>query len=103
SATAEPEGDAQLTLIRADAELRWLDARVGPLLQLLPRPARDLPINLRLRAVGVGGDDRPAFVGCGADIHVQRHAAEERHAELLRLVLGAAVTENVGALPALRA
>jgi predicted 2-oxoglutarate/Fe(II)-dependent dioxygenase YbiX len=38
-----------------------------------------------------------------ADRHVQRHLAEERHAEPLGLVARAAMAEDVGALAAMRA
>ena len=48
-------------------------------------------------------DDRAAVVGRVADPAVERHFAEERRAERLRLVARAAVGENVGAAAAMRA
>ena len=56
-----------------------------------------------MRPVRPLSTDRQAGVRVLADLHVQRHLAEERHAEALGLVARAAVAENVRSRAALRA
>ena len=75
---------------------------------VLARSARTPPRRGRIReyagvlAAGLGDDHRRAGIGFSR-IAMERHRAEERHADALRLVLGAAMAENVRALAAMRA
>src|SRR5690606_9615813 len=57
-ALAVVEGDGQGVPVRADLELRRLDASPLRGLHLRPGPGGDLAIDLSVRAVRIGGDDR---------------------------------------------
>src|SRR5260221_1104292 len=72
-------------------------------LKLLAHFARDVAIDLRMRAVGFGRDHRKAGVGFFADRHMQRYLAEERDAETFRLAPCATMTENIRPCAAVRA
>src|SRR5688572_27029247 len=89
------------TRLRLDHDLRRGAPRTLPL-QPVADTRGDLAIDLRVRSIRIGRDHGSARVGGLADCHVQRHLAEERHAEFLRFLVRAAVTENVVALAALR-
>ena len=71
--------------------------------ELLPDALGDGAIDLGVRAVGIGDDDRVAAVGGLADGDVERHLAEEVAAELLGLAPRAAMAEDLAALAAMRA
>ena len=55
---------------------------------------------LRGRVVGIGEDQRLAGVGLLAQRHRQRHAAQQRHVELVGQRLAAALAEEGEALAA---
>src|SRR5947208_7297906 len=71
--------------------------------ELLPHPAGDVPVDLGVRAVGLGDDDGMARIGRRADVEMERHLAQERHAELFRLLARPAMAEDLRALAAMRA
>src|SRR5438046_4155716 len=62
----------------------------------------DVTVNRGERSVRVGRHYRTAGVGSLADRHVERHLAEERHAQPLRLAARAAMAENIAARSAMR-
>src|ERR1700730_4668297 len=70
---------------------------------LIAHPGGDFTVNLGVSAVGVRRDNRKAAVRCLANFDFERNFAEERNAQAFRLRLGAAVTEGVRALAAMRA
>src|SRR5687767_6928008 len=82
------------TRLRLDHDLRR-GARCALALQPVADTRGDLAIDLGMRSVRIGRDYGAAGIGRLADRHVQRHLAEERHAELVRLLLRAAVAEDV--------
>src|SRR5215469_9862204 len=76
----------------------------GPALvgrELLPDATGDVLVDLGVRAVGPGDHDRMAAVGRGADVEMQRHLAQERHAELVGFLVGTAMAEDLRAFAAL--
>src|SRR5580704_15062670 len=52
-------------------------------------------VGLCMLPIRIGCDDRQPGVRLFTDIDVQRHLTEERHAEALRFMTGAAMAENV--------
>src|SRR6185437_12657931 len=68
-----------------------------------PGAGREFTENPGMRAIGRRDGDRLAAVGRFADVHVKRHFAKERDAELPRLFTRAAVAEDIGPLATLRA
>src|SRR3954452_24782350 len=84
-----------------DLRRRARSALVG--VELLPHPAGDVLVDLRVRAVGLGDHDREAVVRRGADVEMQRYLAEESHAELFGLLARAAMAEDLRPLAALGA
>src|SRR5713101_10215584 len=93
---------------RSALQLTHHDARrrAGPALgsrKLLPYPAGDVLVDLGVRAVGLGDDDGMARIRGGADVEVQRHLAQERHAELFGFLARAAVAKDLRTFAAMRA
>src|SRR5881394_3331813 len=72
-------------------------------LELIAHACRDLAISLGVRAIGLGRHDRQAGIRLLTDRHMQRHLAQERHAQPLGFAARAAMAENVGARATLRA
>src|ERR671914_864824 len=74
--------------------------------QLLRRrgddPAGGVEDRLRGRRVGLVQHERPALVGAGAQLLLQRDLAEQRHVQLVREQLAAALAEDREALSARR-
>src|SRR5436190_13309556 len=85
-------------LAHHDARRRPRPALVGG--ELLPHPAGDVPVDLGVRAVGLGDHDRMAAVGAHADVEMQRHLAEEGDAELFGFLARAAMAEDLRPLAA---
>src|SRR5690349_17661230 len=90
---------------RRNAPLLHDDARRRPLLsaELLPDARRPLAVSHGVLALGMRRDDGPALVRGLADLDVEGKLAQELDAELRRLALRAAVTEDVGLLAAMGA
>src|SRR5579883_549410 len=98
-----PLADWSGTLASAHHDAR---RRTSPALvrrELLPHPAGNVPVDLRMRAVGHGDDDGMAAVRRGPDVEMQRHLAEERDAELVGLLMRTAMTEDIRTLATLGA
>jgi hypothetical protein len=72
--------------------------------QLLRRrrhePSRQMERCVRRRCVRLVHDQRPTLVGTDPQLLLQRHLAEERHVELVRQQLTAALAEDREALSA---
>src|ERR1043166_8751992 len=77
-------------------------ARLAAARHLIAHARGDRAVNLGVRAVRLGGDDRKAGVRCLANFDFERDLAEERNAQAFRLGFGAAMTEWVRALAAMR-
>src|SRR4029077_18872838 len=90
-------------LLRLDHDLRRDATGSGSALELIPDPGLYVAIDFGMSTMGLGRDHGKAGIGLFADGHVQRHLAEERHAEAFRLVPRAAMAENIGARAAMRA
>src|SRR4051794_26523616 len=71
--------------------------------KLITHLGRDIAIGRGMRSVRRSGDHRQSGIRLFADVHMQWHLAEKRHAEACRFVARAAMAENVGTFPALRA
>src|SRR5581483_8874904 len=85
-------GGAQSRSAHDDARRGARAALVGG--ELLPHAAGDVAIGLGVRALRLGDDDRVAAVGRRADVEVQRHLAQERHAHLLGFLVRAAMAKD---------
>src|ERR1051326_6934309 len=88
---------------RLDDDARGGAVRAARLAELAPDVLGDLAENRGLRAVGFAHDQRAPGVRGFANLEVERHLAQERHAEPFRLAPRAAVAENFRARPAFRA
>src|SRR2546422_183397 len=88
---------------RLDDDLGRRAYRTASAAQLVAHLGCDLPVDRRVRAVRVGRHHRAARIRGLANRDVERHLAEERHAEPLGLVARAAVPEDVRTRAALRA
>src|SRR3954468_17691034 len=71
--------------------------------ELLAHLGGDAAISCRMGAVGLRGDDWRDGVRGLADLHVQRHLAQERHPQSLRLAPRTAMAEDVVTRAAVRA
>src|SRR6185312_3597458 len=92
---------ASFELLSLDDDLRGRAA--GTRDQLIAHLGGDVAVDLGMLAVRLGGHHRQTGIRLLADGHVQRHLAEERHPEARRLLLRAAMAENIRALAAARA
>src|SRR5579863_5673035 len=72
-------------------------------LELIADLGPDRPVDRRMRAIRLALDDRGPAVGGGADRHMQRYLAEERHGQTLGFVARAAMAENIRLRAAMRA
>src|SRR5215211_5729265 len=79
---------------RLDHDLRCLARGASGWPDLLPHLGGKIAVDLRVRAVRIGRHHRTAGIGRFADHEIERHFAEEGHAELLRLAPRTAVAEN---------
>src|SRR2546426_279541 len=95
--------DANFRLLSLDDDLGRRAYRTASAAQLVAHLGCDLPIDRRVRTVRVGRHHWAARIRGLADGDVERHLAEERHAEPLGLAARAAVAEDVRTRAALRA
>src|SRR5580700_2957069 len=95
---AEADGPSAL---RLDHDPRRGPSSAGT--ELVLHLTSDSPIDRRVRTVRLGGDHGQSGIRLFADVHMQRHLAEEWNAEPLGLVPRAAMAEYVRAAAAFRA
>src|SRR5207302_7386625 len=86
-----------------DHDPGWRSRARALALDAVPRGLGDLAIDLRVAALWLRHDDRPALVRGEADLEVEGHLAQERHAQPLGLVARAAMAEDLRLGSAVRA
>src|SRR5437016_4375834 len=83
---------------RLDHDARGGAIRAARLAELGPDVLGDVAVDRGLRTIRLAHHQRPARIRGLADGEIERHFAQERHAEPFRLAPRAAVPEYVGAL-----